>query len=66
MKAKIRESRIDKTKLLNQAICAATKPPKVFVSFSGVGKFVSLLYFVQFDFIMSSNNDAWCELVGTL
>lgn len=37
MKLKIRESRIDKTKLLNQAICAAAKPPGVFVSLSGVG-----------------------------
>ncbi|CAG5135907.1 unnamed protein product [Candidula unifasciata] len=37
MKLKIRESRIDKVKLLNQAICAAPKPPGVFVSISGVG-----------------------------
>ncbi|XP_059164445.1 epimerase family protein SDR39U1-like [Physella acuta] len=36
MKQIIKESRVDKTKLLRQAITSSTKPPKVFVSFSGI------------------------------
>lgn len=44
MKLKIRESRIDKTKLLNHAICAAAKPPGVFVSLSGVGRCIIFNY----------------------
>ncbi|GFR90131.1 epimerase family protein SDR39U1 [Elysia marginata] len=36
MKAKVIESRVDKTQLLNRAVCEASKPPKVFVGFSGV------------------------------
>ena len=38
MKAKVIESRVDKTQLLNRAVCQASKPPKVFVGFSGVCK----------------------------
>ncbi|KAK3757935.1 hypothetical protein RRG08_058249 [Elysia crispata] len=36
MKAKVIESRVGKTQLLNKAVCQASKPPKVFVGFSGV------------------------------
>lgn len=36
-KAQLKESRVAKTKLLNQAICSSSKPPKAFVSLSGVG-----------------------------
>uniref|UniRef100_A0A0B6ZIY9 DUF1731 domain-containing protein n=1 Tax=Arion vulgaris TaxID=1028688 RepID=A0A0B6ZIY9_9EUPU len=37
MKSKMRESRVDKTMLLNQAIASAAKPPQVFVAISGIG-----------------------------
>lgn len=36
MKAKVIDSRVGKTELLNRAVCQASKPPKVFVGFSGV------------------------------
>uniref|UniRef100_A0A2C9JMW9 DUF1731 domain-containing protein n=1 Tax=Biomphalaria glabrata TaxID=6526 RepID=A0A2C9JMW9_BIOGL len=36
-KAKVKDSRITYTKALKQAIMSATKPPKVFVSLSGIG-----------------------------
>ncbi|CAL1539997.1 unnamed protein product [Lymnaea stagnalis] len=36
-KSQLKESRVEKTKLLCQAICSSSKPPKAFVSLSGVG-----------------------------
>nr|KAG5693087.1 hypothetical protein BaRGS_014037 [Batillaria attramentaria] len=36
-KQQVRESRVDCTKILADAICQAKVPPKVFISFSGVG-----------------------------
>ncbi|GFO11252.1 epimerase family protein sdr39u1 [Plakobranchus ocellatus] len=34
MKARVRESRVEKTQLLNRAVCEASKPPKVFVEYT--------------------------------
>ena len=38
MKAKVIESRVDKTQLLNHAVCQASQPPKVFIALSAIGK----------------------------
>ena len=49
----VRESRVDKTRLLSSCIAQAAKPPKVFVSLSGVGEYIGV--FIDKDKILISS-----------